>query len=192
MSAAQVVFFGLLGILLIIVGVGIGRYSVDDPVSVLPTRLPATPINYEEILRATRAPYGFSDGTATSLPATVTGHTRAGRVLYDTHCAHCHGYAGEGEPGGPNPNLPDALGYMPVPRHDSQGRTWLYPDQLLIEVIKVGTTNPINRFQMPAFAGILNDAQINIILDYIKAWWTPAQREQQAAVTERFRVTTGR
>src|SRR5689334_2903735 len=51
-----------------------------------------------------------------------------GKWAYNTFCAHCHGYSGEGE--GPNVDttLPDALGYMPVPRHDSKGHTWMHAD----------------------------------------------------------------
>lgn len=192
MFAAKVVLLGTLALLLLIVGVGIGRYSVDNPVSTLPTRLPATPVNYLAMLDATHAPYGFPDGTATPPPSTLAPNVTTARNLYETYCAHCHGYAGEGEPGGPNPHIPDALGYMPVPRHDSQGHTWLHPDQLLVAAIKQGSTDPLYRYQMPAFDGILQDGEIAAILAYIRRWWTPEQREQQAAATERLRIAIGR
>ena len=181
-------YFGIIiGLLLMVGGVIIGRYSVNNEVPLLPTIIPATPINYLEQVEADPEPYGFADGTPTPLP-TFTGELAEAQVLYDTYCAHCHGYTGGGEPHEPNPNIPNALGFMPVPRHDSQGHTWLHPDQILIDIIKVGSESPLFGFPMPAFEALLTDEEIIMIIDYMKLWWTEEQREQQAAYTERLTI----
>lgn len=111
-----------------------------------------------------------------------------GKLVYDTLCAHCHGYQGEGEGRNLDPDRPDTLGYLPVPRHDREGHTWMHPDQLLIASIRLGLPNPLYRYQMPAFSEqALSDQQLADMLLYIKQWWTDEQRAAQAAVTERLR-----
>jgi mono/diheme cytochrome c family protein len=180
-----VVGFMVVGVL--VIGVNLGRVSVDRSVPLLPTLPVATPENYIAQLTATPGHYGFVDVTRTPMPR-VFGSIAEGKLLYETYCAHCHGYTGGGEPGEPNPNVPDELGFMLVPRHDSFGHTWLHPDPLLIAVIKSGSMNPLFRQPMPAFNALLNDEQINNILDYIKLWWTDEQREHQVGVTTRFQL----
>jgi mono/diheme cytochrome c family protein len=110
-----------------------------------------------------------------------------GKFAYNDYCAHCHGYSGEGEGDNVDPSLPDALGYMPVPRHDSKGHTWMHPDQIIIASIRQGLPGPLYRYQMPAVPPEnLSDAQITDILLYIKQWWTPAQRDAQASMTNQL------
>jgi mono/diheme cytochrome c family protein len=188
--AAKAFFLTMVGLLLLAVGAIIGRFSVDNSVPLLPTFVPLTPINYLDQINATRVPFGFNDATPTPAP-TYTGSLAEGKVLYETLCAHCHGYTGGGPPGEPNPNIPDPIGFLPVPRHDSEGYTWLFPDQLLISFIKRGSNDAFYREVMPAYEDHLTDEEIFLILDYIKQWWTEEQREQQAAVTERVRIRRG-
>jgi mono/diheme cytochrome c family protein len=111
-----------------------------------------------------------------------------GQTAYNTFCAHCHGYSGEGEKDSVDPSKPDKLGYMPVPRHDSKGHTWLHPDQLIIQAIRSGISNPLYRYQMPAVPeDKLSAQQVDDILAYIKQWWTEEQRKTQAQYTEQLR-----
>ncbi len=110
-----------------------------------------------------------------------------GKQLYDTYCAHCHGSNGEGQMPNIDSSKPDELGFMPVPPHNSQGHTWLHPDTLLKAVIRQGLPNPLYRYQMPAFGPeLLSDAQLDDLLNYIKQWWTDAQRDFQAKVSTTY------
>jgi mono/diheme cytochrome c family protein len=109
-----------------------------------------------------------------------------GEVAYNTFCAHCHGYSGEGEGAEVDASLPDTLGYMPVPRHDNKGHTWMHPDGIIIAAVRQGLPSPLYRYPMPAFSPeALSEAQMADILLYIKQWWTPEQRAAQAALTKR-------
>ena len=108
---------------------------------------------------------------------------QAGQEQYNLHCAHCHGYNGEGEI---QISAVDtlALGMKVVPPHDSTGHTWMHPDQLLVQLIQQGAPNPLFRFQMPAYGEVITADEIRQILAYISLWWTDAQREHHQAVTE--------
>ncbi len=178
----------IFGVLVIVaVGILVGRVSVERPVIFLPTRIAPTPVNYIEQMEATpETYYGNWGGTATPLPP-VTGKLARGQELYQP-CIHCHGEFGQGEPNAPNPYIPDQYGYMRVPRHDSLGHTWMHPDQLLVQIIKNGSNNVLYRNIMPPFGEAYTDEEIMILLDYIKYWWTPEQREQQAAATRRLEL----
>lgn len=107
---------------------------------------------------------------------------------YDIYCAHCHGYSGQGQSAA-SVERTLSLGYRVVPRHDSQGDTWRYPDQLLFEVIKYGTDNPLNFFIMTGYEFVLNDDDILEIIDYMRRFWTDEQRQHQAQLTELFAET---
>ena len=176
-----------IGIVLLIGGILLGRYSVSNDVPPLPTRAVPTPINYLEQIEATPEPFAFQDITPTPFPRDLSADLERGRELYQ-QCIHCHGALGSGEPGNPNPYIPDQFGFMRVPRHDSFGNTWMHPDQLLVEIIKNGAQNPLYRQAMPAYGAVLGDEDIMLILDYIKLFWSEEQREQQAAATERLRL----
>ncbi len=108
---------------------------------------------------------------------------QAGQASYNLRCAHCHGYAGEGEL---QVSAVDtlALGMKVVPPHDSTGHTWMHPEQLLVQLIQQGAPNPLYRFQMPAYSEVMTDEEIRQVLAYIRLWWTDAQREHHAAITE--------
>lgn len=189
MIKESTVAFIAIGITFVMLGLGIivGRQSIDEPVVFLPTRIAPTPANYLEQIESTpETYYGNWDGTATSMPP-LTDELARGQVLYQP-CIHCHGEFGDGEPNAPNPYIPDQYGFMRVPRHDSLGHTWHHPDQLLIDIIKTGSNNVLYRNVMPPFEQVYSDEEILILLDYIKYWWTPEQREQQAAATQRLEL----
>ncbi len=104
---------------------------------------------------------------------------------YNKSCAHCHGWAGDGQPQVTIENA-EKLGYHTVPRHDSQGHTWQHPNQILFEVIKYGVQAPSNLYPMSAFDDQLTDNEIFGIIDYIKQWWTDDQRRHQSELTTQF------
>lgn len=107
------------------------------------------------------------------------------RRNYDSFCAHCHGYAGDGQ-GAASEERTLALGYKIVPRHDSQGHTWQHPDPILFQTIKYGVESPLNLYPMTEYGSRLTDEQIFGIVDYMKRFWTDEQREHQADLTRRY------
>lgn len=108
---------------------------------------------------------------------------QAGRDQYNLRCAHCHGYDGEGEI---QISAVDtlALGMKVVPPHNSSGHTWMHPEQLLVQLVRQGLSNPLYRFQMPAYGEVMTEEEIRQIFAYISLWWTDSQREHHQALTE--------
>ena len=75
-----------------------------------------------------------------------------GEVLYQQHCASCHGANLEGQP---NWRERDADGMLPAPPHDVTGHTWHHSDALLFDVTKLGSTAVVGSdymSNMPGFA----------------------------------------
>lgn len=105
----------------------------------------------------------------------------AGERLYLRHCASCHGADLEGQPDWRRRN---ADGRLPAPPHDDTGHTWHHDDQLLFEIVKYGLVPPRApegyRSDMPAYDGVLSDAEIRDILAYIASRWSDETRERRA------------
>ena len=55
---------------------------------------------------------------------------KAGRALYEQHCAACHGANLEGQP---DWRSPDESGLYPAPPHDETGHTWHHDDAMLTD-----------------------------------------------------------
>jgi mono/diheme cytochrome c family protein len=108
---------------------------------------------------------------------------REAEANYQVYCAHCHGYAGEGQLVGA-PAETERLGMKPVPPHDATGDTWRYADPMLYAVIRDGVQNPLNQYPMVGWGGVLTDAQIMGLIAYMRLWWTDEQRAHQAEVTQ--------
>jgi len=75
---------------------------------------------------------------------------------------------------------------MPAPPHDASGHTWHHPDRVLLDVTKHGPEAVVGSgyaSDMPGFAGVLTEAEITLILDYIKSTWPERERSYQAART---------
>lgn len=115
------------------------------------------------------APKPASTGLLTPDDVQVTA---LGRQVYATHCAACHGAKLEGQP---NWRQPDAQGRLPAPPHDASGHTWHHPDETLFRITKVGVAKAANlasyESSMPAYEGVLTDAEIVAALSWIKAQW---------------------
>jgi len=105
-----------------------------------------------------------------------------GRQVYADHCASCHGANLEGQP---NWRRRNADGRMPAPPHDASGHTWHHADRMLFTVTKlgVGAVVPGYESDMPAFDGVLSDAEIAAALAFIKSTWPARERGFQAEVT---------
>ncbi|UMA66246.1 cytochrome c [Roseivivax marinus] len=107
-----------------------------------------------------------------------------GRDLYVEHCASCHGADLEGQP---NWRQPLPSGRLPAPPHDETGHTWHHPDRMLHDIILRGTAAVVGggyESDMPGFAGLLTEADVDAILDYLKSEWPERARAHQARVTE--------
>jgi mono/diheme cytochrome c family protein len=107
-----------------------------------------------------------------------------GETVYRGHCASCHGVRLEGQP---HWRERDAAGRFPAPPHDASGHTWHHPDDLLFRLTKYGVAKASNLKDydsaMPAFEGVLTDAEIIAVLSWIKAQWPPEIRKHQEEVS---------
>ena len=121
-------------------------------------------------------------GSRGAAPETDPALQRVGRAIYQTHCSSCHGERGEGAADWKRPG-PD--GIYPAPPHDSTGHTWHHADGLLYRIVSSGTARAVNdtasrsRYGMPPFDSTLSPREIQVVISYLKAGWTPAQRRHQ-------------
>jgi mono/diheme cytochrome c family protein len=101
-----------------------------------------------------------------------------GKVVYDQHCASCHGAKLEGQPNW-RKRLPG--GRVPAPPHDPTGHTWHHSDKQLFEMTKIGPAGLAPGYQsdMPGFKDVLSDADIWAVLSYIESTWPPEIRARQ-------------
>ena len=101
---------------------------------------------------------------------------QTGAELYAANCQSCHGDRdGKGA-------------ILGAPSHGETGHTWHHPDAQLKDWIMNG--KPFSR--MPAFQDMLNESEVDAILAYIKTWWTEAQRQGQADVSQRYQEALDR
>lgn len=102
-----------------------------------------------------------------------------GRSLYAINCERCHGKNLEGQPDWQT-RLP--YGRFPAPPHDASGHTWHHPDKMLVGITKNGLkpyAGEDYESDMPAFAGVLRDQEIEAIVAYIKSTWPERERTYQ-------------
>ncbi|MBW4653370.1 MAG: hypothetical protein KME20_10110 [Kaiparowitsia implicata GSE-PSE-MK54-09C] len=71
--------------------------------------------------------------------------------------------------------------WLPAPPHDETGHTWHHSDEQLFRIVKEGLVAlaPGYETDMQAYAGVLDDAQIEAILDYTKGTWPERERNIQ-------------
>lgn len=109
----------------------------------------------------------------------------AGRVLYQQHCASCHGANLQGQPDWQTP-LP--TGRLPAPPHDASGHTWHHSDRVLFQIIKNGTAAVVGgdyESDMPRFGSVLSDDEIRAVLAFIKSTWPERERRYQEEMSHR-------
>jgi mono/diheme cytochrome c family protein len=98
--------------------------------------------------------------------------TALGQKVYAAQCASCHGVRLEGQP---NWRVRGPDGRLPAPPHDASGHTWHHPDDVLFRITKLGVARAANlkdyASAMPAYEGVLTDAEIVAVLSWIKAQW---------------------
>lgn len=108
-----------------------------------------------------------------------------GKAVYAEQCASCHGARLEGQPEWQS-RKPD--GRLRAPPHDASGHTWHHPDADLFKITKQGVVEfapPGYESDMPAFGGVLSDAEIWAVLAFIKSSWPEEIRLRHAAMSER-------
>lgn len=113
---------------------------------------------------------GSSDATGLLTPD-ETDAVALGQSLYSEHCAACHGAQLEGAP---NWQIRDADGLLPAPPHDATGHTWHHDDETLFTLTKYGLAGLMENAPpsgMPAYDGVLSDAEIIAVLSFIKSTW---------------------
>lgn len=105
-----------------------------------------------------------------------------GQDVYAANCASCHGANLEGQPDWRRRN---ENGRIPAPPHDASGHTWHHADRQLFTITRLGVSAIVPGYDsdMPAFEGILSDAEIVAVLAYIKSTWPERERGFQAEVT---------
>jgi mono/diheme cytochrome c family protein len=148
---------------------------------------PADPVERVPAAPPTLAPPGFLEVDEVPPPPPLdSAGVRAGAALYQQHCASCHKADLSGEPGWMIPN--DDGTYRPPP-HDSTGHTWHHTDQLLLEIVRDGSSDPIAI--MPTFAGILTDQEVLDILEFFRSRWGGEERAFQWETTWRSGQESG-
>lgn len=85
--------------------------------------------------------------------------------LYNTYCAACHGYEGEG------------LEAIKAPALNSDGTIYQYSDGTIQRAILTGGEI------MPDHEQILTTTQAAEIINYMKGWWTDEQVASQALLS---------
>lgn len=108
-----------------------------------------------------------------------------GERIYGRHCAECHGADLRGEP---DWRTRRPSGELPAPPHDASGHTWHHSDEMLFAITKHGIAKfapPDYKSAMPAFVGVLDDAEIRAVLAYIKSTWPEDVRARQDAMNRR-------
>jgi mono/diheme cytochrome c family protein len=139
---------------------------------------------------------GGCDGTPAAsrlrLKPEDTAVVTEGRKVYEAHCATCHGSQLQGQA---NWRERDSHGRLPAPPHDASGHTWHHPDEVLFRITKLGVAKAANLKDydsaMPAYEGVLTDAQIVAVLSFIKAQWPPEIRRRHDELNEAAKKNAG-
>ncbi len=148
-----------------------GDESDQAPQSETPTK-EATVIPTEEPVPELERTVDGADASDAQLVA-------LGEILYQQHCASCHGAELEGQP---NWKQRDENGYLPAPPHDETGHTWHHPDEQLFEITKIGTEAFVGmgyKSNMIGFEDQLSDSEIWAVLAFIKSQWSPRIQRAQ-------------
>ena len=81
--------------------------------------------------------------------------------------------------------------FLPAPPHDETGHTWHHADEQLFRLTRLGVKPPLApegyQSDMPAFDGVLTDAQIRAVLAFIKSTWPIDIRDRQERINEAIR-----
>lgn len=105
--------------------------------------------------------------------------TATGQTLYAANCSGCHGMPDRSA-------TPTTVSGEAPPLHDESGHTWQHPDYALFRLVRdgiaVANCAPVDSELMPKFKGIVSDAELVVILSYIKSTWPDAVRKDHDQV----------
>jgi mono/diheme cytochrome c family protein len=93
-------------------------------------------------------------------------HAEAGRGLFETHCASCHGIGAAGDP---NWREPDVNGLNRPPPLNGTAHAWHHPLAVLYEQIVRGSASGVGN--MPAFNDVLARGEVLAIIAYFQSLW---------------------
>jgi len=111
---------------------------------------------------------------AGAVPASPSREIIAGRQLYVTHCAVCHGDGGRGDG-------PSAAGFATKPSDLADGRLMnALPDAFIVNIVLRGGPAEGLSPGMPPFGAYLGEAQARDITTYLRSLATPAVRPEAA------------
>lgn len=126
------------------------------------------------------------DRTTLQADPTDLAQVERGRVVYEAHCARCHGVNLEGQA---NWRVRSDTGRLPAPPHDDSGHTWHHPDKMLVGIIQNGLVPPYAEkgylSDMPAFATSLSASERWDVLAFIKSKWSERSQKFQAEISQR-------
>lgn len=110
-----------------------------------------------------------------------------GAALYAERCAACHGAELEGQPDWQR-RLPS--GRLPAPPHDASGHTWHHADSILLRITREGPAAVVGgayESDMPGFADVMTDDEIEAVLAFIKSTWPERERavQEQVSIADR-------
>ena len=101
--------------------------------------------------------------------AEANGLAQNGAVLFQKHCAHCHGEKAIGQdPTQPSGGWDDKMNRL-APALNGTGHAWHHPPELIYEYIEKGSIDKTS--PMPSFGNILTDKDIKSIIAYINSLW---------------------
>lgn len=117
-------------------------------------------------------PVAATPTVATStVPTPESAALGRGAALYAQTCATCHGDR-EGKGGIPG-----------APTHNDTGHTWHHPEAQLRDWVLNGK---FGFSKMPPQRDSVTDEELELILKYVKTWWTADQRAFQEDVSRRY------
>ena len=97
-----------------------------------------------------------------------------GEIVYEAHCAICHGENAEGQPAW---HVRRADGTAPAPPLNGTGHTWHHGDGTLYKWIITGGSYlegpeiPNFKSAMPAFGETLSHDEVVSVITYLKSLW---------------------
>jgi mono/diheme cytochrome c family protein len=125
-------------------------------------------------------------GEPATRSAASPGMLALGAALYGEHCASCHGVELEGQP---DWQRRLSSGRLPAPPHDASGHTWHHADSILFRIVRDGPAAIVGgayESDMPGFADLMTDAEIEAVLAFIKSTWPERERavQEQASIAD--------
>lgn len=96
------------------------------------------------------------------------GQVKSGLIVYERHCAGCHGREGKGQPG--DWRVKRENGLYPPPPLDDSAHAWHHATPVLRKAIEEGSPPGVG--DMPPWKGRLTDRQIDDVIVYIKSLWS--------------------